>query len=511
MAQADAERALKNSVFLFVRMAVVLVIGLYTSRVVLRTLGFEDFGIYNVVGSVVLFFTFLNTALTGATSRYLTYELGSGTPDSLQKTYSMAINAHLILAGLMLILLETGGVWFVNHRLNIPEERMIAANWCFQLSVLALVINVATVPFSSCVIAHEHMNYYAVVSIAESLLKLGGVLLLIKFSCDKLIIYSAVILAVTILIRLSYLVYCRHRLGDCRYVRFFDLKLLRQFTSYSGYSLLVSSADGISLQCRNIFFNWFASVLANAAMGLANQVIGVLNGFVDTFTQAVKPQIIKSYASGDRNYFLRLIFSSTKMNYLLFALVSLPVLLNLQFLLDLWLGEYPPYTIPFIQAIVLYMVFDVTQQPLWTAIHATGNIKTHEILMASIKVLVIPVTYLALKWGYSPVLTLYLWAALNMLCAIVRTVYSRFHIELPLRDYLKRVVLPLCMVTLLSLPLPWWLSTVISQPWVKLLVTSAINTLAIICFGYGIGLERSEREFVLRLGPVRRLTAIFKR
>ena len=353
MSQVDAHRALKNSLFLFARMVVVLFIGLYTSRVVLRTLGFEDYGIYNVVGSVVLFFTFLNTALTGATSRFLTYELGGGDPKKLRRTFSMAVNAHIMLALLMVLLLEAGGVWFINHKLNIAPERMAAANWCFQLSVLSLAINVMVVPFSSSIIAHEHMNYYALVSILDSLLKLGAVFTLVAVKSDKLIAYSALLLGVTVIVRLMYALYCHFRLKDCRYERCFDTKLLGQFASFSGYSLLTSSADGITIQSRNIFFNWFTGLLANAAMGVANQVIGVINGFVDTFTQAISPQIIKSYASGNWNYFMRLIFSSAKLNFILFALVSFPVALNMDFLLGIWLGEFPPYAGPFILAILV--------------------------------------------------------------------------------------------------------------------------------------------------------------
>ena len=496
MARDDAHRALKNSLFMFVRMAVVLLIGLYTSRVVLRTLGIEDYGIYNVVGSVVMFFTFLNTALTGATSRYLTYELGAGRPDRLTLTYSTALLAHFLLALAMVILLEAGGVWFVNHKLNIAPERMVAANWCFQFSVLSLAVNVATVPFSANIIAHEHMNYYALVSIVEAVLKLGAVLALVVIHSDKLIAYSALVLAVTVIVRAGYALYCRFRLRDCCFERRFDARLLGQLASFSGYSLLTSSADVVTMQSRNIFFNWFVGVVANAAMGIANQVLTVLRGFVDAFTQAIEPQIVKSYASGDREYFMQLIFSSTKMNYLLYMLASLPVLLNLDFLLDLWLVEYPAYTVPFIQAIALFLVFDMLQQPLWTAIHATGRIKWHEILMSGIKVLAIPATYLALKWGYSPVVTLYIWAGLNVLCAVVRTLYAHYAIQLPVGRYLGKVMVPLLAVTLLAVPLPLWLAVRMEDGWMQLLATGALCVGLLAGCAYFVGLDKRERAFV---------------
>jgi O-antigen/teichoic acid export membrane protein len=354
------------------------------------------------------------------------------------------------------------------------------------------------------------MNYYALVSITEAVLKLGAVLALVAVNSDKLIAYSALILGVTVIVRLMYALYCHFRLKDCRYERCFDTKLLGQFASYSGYSLLTSSADGITMQSRNIFFNWFTGVLANAAMGVANQVINVINGFVDTFTKAISPQIIKSYASGNRSYFMRLIFSSAKLNYLLFALICFPVVLNMDFLLGIWLGEYPPYAGPFILAILLFTVFDVIQQPLWTAIYATGDIKVHEILMSSIKILVIPATYFALKSGLSPVVTLYIWAGFNVICAVVRTVYAHFLIDLSIRDYLKKVILPIILVTLLSIPLPLWLSTVIGNGWIKLLVTGILSVIAIGLSGYLVGLDSQERVFVSNLGPVKKVIGLFR-
>lgn len=501
MSQENVQRVLKNSVFLFIRMVIVLVLGLYTSRLVLQALGLDDYGIYNVVGSVVLFLTFLQNALGSATSRYITYDLGVGDQERLNKTFTMAIWAHFILAITLILILETAGLWFINHKLNVPTERMNAVNWCFQLSILSMALHLVSIPFISSITAHEHMNFYAIVSIFEALLKLGVAFILITVSADRLIFFSALTLVVTIIVRMMYALYCTFKLTDCRFIRCFDVNQLKKFASFSGWSLLVSSTDGISMQSRNIFFNWFTGVLANAAMGIANQVLNVLNGFVDSFTQAIKPQIIKSFAAGDRLYLMRLIFSSTKMNFFLFAIISLPVVLNLEFLLDIWLKEYPPLTIPFVRAIIVYMIFDVTQQPLWTTVYATGNIKIHEILMASIKAFNIPIAYFVLKAGYSPAIPLFIWAALNFVCAIVRTIYSHSLFHLPLGDYLKKVILPLVAVSVLAGALPWWLSSVISHPWMKLLATTFTSVLMISVTGFFIGLDCNERLAVLRFIP----------
>lgn len=509
MSQNDAYRALKNSLFMFARMVIVLFIGLYTSRVVLRALGFEDYGIYNVVGSVVSFFTFLNVALSGSTSRYLSFELGSGDKDSLSRTYSMAINAHVLLAVFLVIILEAGGVWFINHKLNISPERLSAANWCFQFSVMSLAYYVITVPFNSSVIAHEHMNFYALVSIIEAVFKLGVAVLLVFADSDRLIAYSALMLLVTILVRTMYVVFCMKRFPDCRYVKCFDADLIKRFASFSGFSLITCSVDGVTMQSRNIFFNWFTGVVVNAAMGITNQVINVINGFVDAFSQSVKPQIIKSYASNDREYFMQLLFSSSKMNFFLIALVGIPLCVNIDFFLKIWLGEFPPMTGQFIRAIILFSVIDALQQPLWTAVSATGNIKVHELMMSGIKVLAIPLTYLLLKEGYSPAVTLYAWIGLNVICAIVRTIYSRYSFGLPLKSYIVGVILPVLCVCAITLPLPIIISRCVDNPWLCLLFTTVISTVLLLVSGYFIALDRKERVFILNSALMRKILTTF--
>lgn len=502
MSQGNAQRILKNSIYMFIRMAVVLVLGLITSRLVLQALGFDDYGTYNVVNSVVLFLTFLQNALTIATSRHITYDLGIGDELRLRKSYSISIIAHLVLAAILVLILETAGIWFINNYLNVPEGRMTAVNWCFQFCIWSMVIHLVSIPFISSIVAYEHMNYYALVSIIEAALKLGIAVLLLVSSSDRLILYASLTLVMTILVRLMYYLYCRRRLSGCRFTRDFDADQVKQFVKFSGWSVLVNSTDGISLHCRNIFLNWFCGVLANAAMGVATQVFNVLNGFSGSFTQAIKPHIIKTYASGDRQYLFRLIYSSTKILFFIFVIISLPVLLNLEFLLDLWLKEYPPLTIPFVQAIIFYLFFDVTQQALSTTVYATGNIKIHEIVIASIKVWIIPITYFTLKWGYSPVLPMFIWAFLNFLCAIARTFISHSLFGLPLGTFARKVILPLLAVSVLSFILPWWLSSVITQPWLKLVVTTFLSILLVSLSGFFIGMDKDERTIVLQFIPL---------
>ena len=511
MSQQDASRALKNTLFLFLRMGVVLVINLYLSRVVLAMLGINDYGLYNVVGSVVWFFTFLNFALTNATSRYITYELGVGDVGKIRRTYSMAVNTHAILALVMLALMETGGLWFLNRHVVIPPDRVAAANWCFQFSVLLFCASIMRVPLHSKVIAYEKMRFYAFTSMGEAVLKLLFVLAVAHTTCDKLIAYSALLFAASLIVLGVYVAYNRLKFADTRYMCCWDGSMIRQFLSYSGYSMLVNGADGMTVSSRNIFFNWFSTAVSNAAMGIANQVITLFNVFVDSFSQAFRPQIIKSYAAGDRSYFMQLIYSSSKIYYYLFLMISLPVLLNLPFILTVWLGQYPAGTEAFVLAIVAYTIFDVFQMPLVTAVHATGKLRVHQIMIASIKILAIPATYLALLLGGSPELTLYLWASLNVVCAVARTLYMRRLIDLSLRRYLADVVIKMLVVTLIAVPLPLWTATLIPQGWWRLLATGALSVAIVGAASFFVGINRKEREFVLSLPASQRILSFFNR
>ena len=494
MPQESAQRVAKNTAFLFIRMVVVMLVQLYASRVILRTLGFEDFGIYNVVGSVVVFFSFMNTALNNATSRYLTYDLGAGNQNALNQTYSMAIKSHTLLALLLLLIMEVVGVWFVNTHLNIPEERMPATNWAYQFSLLTFCTHIITVPFNSDIVAHERMNVYAFVSITDAFLKLFIVFALVWSPSDKLISYAILLWVESVLVFLMQVLYCKYRLTDTRFLnKYWDWSKVKQFASYSGWSIAVNAADGATTQCRSIFFNWFLGTIANAALGIANQVITLISVFVGNFSQSYRPQIIKSYAGGDKNYFMKLIFSTSKLSYYMFLIISIPIILNIDYLLQIWLGNYPDHTIGFIKAIIVFAIIDAFQQPLWTAVHATGKLKIHQLMIGFIKILAIPMTYITLRLGYPAELTLYLWAGLNGVAAVARTVYMRVLIGLPLRKYLTDVLIKIVVVSLIVFPASWYIASACGNQLVRLLVSSACSVLLICITTYAIGLNNEER------------------
>ena len=494
--QNNSNRIAKNTLYLFFRMFLVLAVGLYTSRVVLGTLGVEDYGLYNVVGSVVVLFGFLQQALNNATYRYLAYGIGQGNQDALRNTFSMAINAHLILVCIILLLSETFGLWFLHHKLVIPAERMEAANFAYQMSILCCCVNIIKTPYNSSIIAHEKMNFYAYTSIIEVVLKLFIVYLLTIGGFDKLMLYSFLILAVTAAMLLWYYVQCKRLFPECHYQRHWDGSLISNMVKYSGLSIIVNMIDVCVNQSIVFFFNIFFGLVANAALGIANQVNSQLTNFLNSFTQSYGPQIIKSYASGDKNYFMKLMFSSSKFSYYLLLFASIPVLLNIDFILKLWLKNPPENAGMFFAVVIWYSLVDAYSAPLWTGVHATGNIKVHQILMASIKVLNIPLAYVLLKAGCPAWSALLLKVVLNIVCSIVRPCYVRKLYGLPLTKYFKEVLGVIFLTTALTMPVPLYVSEIMEDGWTKFVTTSFSFVIIAVPVIYVVGLNKREKELL---------------
>ncbi|MCM1035566.1 MAG: MATE family efflux transporter [Paludibacter sp.] len=499
--QQNTNRIARNTLYLYMRMILVTLVSLYTSRIVLQTLGVDDFGIYSVVASIIVFFSFFNNALKTTTTRYIAFELGTGNRERLKQIYSMSINCHIMLAIAVGIILEVVGVWLLNNRLNIAPERLSAANWVFQFSLLTFCVGIIQIPFDSCIIAHEKMNFYALISIVEAVGKLGVAYLLIFSHFDKLILYAALLSVIAVLVMLCYWIYCRIRLSDCSYIRFWDKSLISDFASYSGWSLLVNTTDVVVIQGRSILVNIFLGVVANAALGIAGQVYNALAMFARNFASAFNPQIYKSYAAGDKSYFMQLIFTTSKISYCLLLLPLIPLLLNLPFVLDLWLGRgtYPLITSSYICAMMLFAILDAAQAPLWNAIFATGDIRVHQIMMGIIKISVLPLTWWLLRNGDNGVWVLWVWGLGNLLCAIVRTLYAHWAIQLDLRHYLKDVVGRISIVTLLTLPLPLTITLYVQSGWMTLLLSTLLSCLLLGIFTFYIGLTGDERKYMQQL------------
>lgn len=495
----STQRIAKNTLFMFIRMILVMCVGFYTSRVVLTTLGVDNYGIYNIVGSVVVFMSFFKNALNNATYRFLTFELGKGNIERLRQTFTMAINAHVILAILLWIILEFVGVWFLNNQLNIPENRMFAANWVFQLSLLTFILEVVKTPFNSLIISHERMSFYAYSSIVEVVLKLVVVYILLIGYMDKLILYALLILLVSICMLFWYIIYCHKKFQETHYEYYWESKMFKGFISYSGWSLLVNGADVTVQQCINIFFNIFNGVAANAAMGIAIQVNTILNNFLSTFTTSFSPQIIKSYAQKNMEYFMKLILSTSKISYFFLLLIAFPIIINIDYLLEVWLVVPPPLAGTFLCYIIIYSLIDAISAPLWNAVHATGNIRIHQILMSSIKIMNIPLGYILLKNEFPLYSIIALYAGLNGICCIVRAIYMKHLINLPLKEYFFGVLFRCFLVSVMAIPLPLYYSINHSEGCKNLFITSFLFVLPYLLLVYFIGLTKKEKELCMNL------------
>ncbi len=404
---ANNKRIAKNTLLLYIRMLLTIVVGLYTSRVVLNTLGVSDYGIYNVVGGIVAMLAFLNSALTAASQRFISFELGRGDKQKLKTIFCTSVTIHAILAIIIFIIAETIGLWFVNTHLNIEPTRMTAANWVYQCSILTFMLTIVSVPYNSCIVAHEHMNAFAYVSILEAILKLLIVYLLLVINYDKLIIYGILVLCVAFIIRLIYGLYCKRHFEECTYHFTFDKTLFKEMFSFAGWSVVGNLGFSFKDQVANVILNIFFGTVVNAARGIALQVNGIISNFSNNFIMALNPQITKQYAAGDIGNSMKLVYAGCRYSFFLLALIAIPVMINLDYVLKLWLGNVPEYTSEFLQLALCAALINSMASPLVTALQATGNIKGFQISICIVMLLELPMAYLILYFGGKPYMAMY--------------------------------------------------------------------------------------------------------
>lgn len=425
-----------------------MLISFYTSRVVLKALGAEDFGTYNVVGGVVVMFTFINSAMTTGTQRHLSFELG--TPGgNVRRIFSACFNIHFWLALIILLLSETVGLWFLNVKLNFPEGRMEAVNWVYQFSIIACIFNIIRVPFNAAIIAYEKMSFYAYIGIIEGVLKLLIVFLLYFSPFDKLIYYSLLMTIVICFVTVVYVIYCHIYFKEIKYEKVHDKQLYGDLLNFSGWTLFGSIANMARNQGVTFIVNIFYGVTINAAIGIANQVNAGISQFVSGFQQAFNPQLTKAEASKDREYQFRLINMTAKYSYLVILFCSIPIIYNLDYLLSFWLGEYPPYSKEFCMWIVIATLIDSLSGPLWVTIFATGQIKSYQIVISLLLLTILPLSYLFGTLGIEPQYIFALQSLLNFLAIIVRLFMMRHLIGFNIIRFSKEVFLPTVVVSIL--------------------------------------------------------------
>jgi len=446
--QENNKRIAKNTMMLYFRMLFSMGVGLYTSRVVLEVLGVEDFGIYTVVGGLVVMFSLLNRSLSSAIQRYLTFELGAGNKDKLRETFSTSLNILFIISLLIIILAQTVGLWFLNTMMDIPDGRMNVANLVFQISLITFVLSVISVPYNAAITAHENFKVYSQISIFEVVLKLVVVLSLkISMSADKLIIYAFMLLGVALIIRLIYGFYCTKHYEECRYLRKIDIPLVKDMLSFSAWNFIGGSAFLLKTQGLNILLNMFFGVVINAAQGIAAQVQTVVSSFVSNFITVVNPQITKLYASKDFESMNKLVFYSSRLSFFLMLIFTAPIFMETEFILNLWLRQVPQYAVVFTQLMLISISIDMLSNPINTAVLATKKIALYQSVGGGITLLNIPVSFLFLKMGYSPYATIIISCVISVVALFARLIVTKNILPFSMGSYIKNVIMRIIIVS----------------------------------------------------------------
>lgn len=493
------KRIAKNTLALYVRMLLLLVINLYTSRVVLKILGVEDYGIYNIVGGVIIFFSFINSALAGATQRFLNYELGRNDTEKLKSVFNASVYVHLIVILIIILLGETVGLWFIHTQLNIPQARLHAALIVYHLSIVTFCIHVLRAPFNASIIANENMKYYAYISIVEAVLKLVIAYALLLSSFDKLIFYGTLTLITSLIMTGVCIIYSKRHFYFIVINRRYEKSIITSLLSFSLWSCFGNLSNIVSSQGLNVLLNIFWGVAINAAMGLANHISAAAGGFVGNFQTAFNPSIVKLYASGDIERHNNLVYQASKVSFFLFWFFFVPFVFNAYYVLDLWLDEVPTFTDLFCQLLMADLCLSALSGPLWVSAQATGKIRAYMLTVGCLNILSLPVSYLLLKFGYSPYIVMVVKIGLDLCTYIYRLFFLRSNMNFSLIIYVRKVVFPILKVIILSIPFPVLICLRTTQGLSRLLDTTSAAVIVIALTVYYAGLSKEERAFCCKL------------
>lgn len=490
------KRIAKNTLLLYVRMLFMMVIGLYTSRVILDKLGEVDFGIYNVVGGFVTMFAVISGAMTSATQRFLSFEIGKGKEGNVKGIFSTMVYIHLFLALIILFLGEVLGVWFLNAHMNFPIGRYDAANWVFQLSLLVFILNVINVPYNGALIAYEKMSAFAYFSIFDAIFKLAICYVITLTPFDKLIVYAAFMALIQIALLLMYFFYCKSKFKECKFTGKFNREYGKKVGSFVSWNLIGSLAGVAKEQGVNVVLNIFFGPAVNAARGIAYQVLGKLNGFVSNFQMAMNPQIIKNYASGELVSLYKLVFRGAKFSYLLLLTLSLPIVVEASLVLSLWLKEVPQFTVIFLQITIFTALINTLSNPLIITMHATGKVRDYQVVVGCLSLLTLPLVYIALKLGAAPYMAMVIAFLVELVCHFARLYMLVRSIDFPMVAFLRSVTFRMVLITMISLVLPALAHQTIAITSWRFIVVCILSLMSTIGFGYYLGFNKADRNIL---------------
>lgn len=495
--QSNKKRLAKNTALLYMRTFFVMAISLFTSRVILQTLGVEDYGAYTIVGGFVSFFSIISGTLVATTQRYITFELGKDIEGNPQKIFSAAMCIHVALSILLLLLFETVGLWFLNYKLNIPADRMIAANWVYQLSILAFLVNIISTPYTAVIIAHERMKAFAYISILDVVLKLVVVYALYLTPFDKLVMYSIFIFAIAFLDRMIYNIYCKRHFSETKLKLVKDKQLYKSMFSFAGMNFIGSFASILAQQGVDIIINLFFGVTLNAARGIANQTLSAFTRFVNDFMTALNPQITKEYAAGNKEKSIALCFQGAKFSFFLMLFFAIPVIFRTPQILRLWLGDYPDYAVIFIRCAFVLTLLAILSGPLITEILATGNLTTTTWWIGGTRLITLPLVYLCFKLGGSPEYAYYSLIFIELVSLYLRLfILERLVCIKIAKAFTTSVLFRALVSTGIAISIIYFVDACIAESFFGLFAFLLISILFIALIIIAFGITKNERLLI---------------
>lgn len=488
----------RNTILLYGRTLLLLFVSLFTSRIILKSLGVEDFGTYTAVAGVVTMLSMMTGPLSGAISRFITYELGTGDKEKLKRVFANSMAIQILFSVTAVILIETIGVWFLNTKMNIPEDRMSAANWVLQFSVLSFVFQLLSTPFNAVIIAHEKMSSFAYISFLDGVLKLVVAYLIYVVPTDKLASYSVLLAIEALIIRLIYTFYSKNNFEECNaYKLRIDKDIFLEMFGFAGWSMFGGAAGVIHVQGTNILLNLFGGSVVNAAYGIASQVNSAVTSFVNNFTTAINPVIIKSYASGERDYMLSLVYQGARFSYYLMLFFVVPIFSETEFIVNLWLGQSPKYSVLFIRLLMVNILIDAVSKTMISGVNANGDIREYQIIVGGLLILNLPLSYLALKLAAQVEVVIEISIIISIVALLARMIMGRKLIGISIKHFIKDVILKVSIVTFFAFSVPLLLHHFLPYSTVRFITVLIVGVITCAVSVFAVGCNRNERQLIL--------------
>lgn len=495
------KRIAKNTILLYIRMFFLICVQLYTVPIILKTLGIEDYGIFNVVGGIVIMFSFIGSSLASGSQRFIAFEIGRKNNIQLIKVFNTSITIYLFLGIISFLLLEVIGYWFLNYKMNIPSTRIYAANWVFQLSIITFLVNLISIPYNALVIAHEKMNIFAYITILECILKLVAAIILEYVAFDFLITYAGFVCLIALIIRIIYQIYCKQSFNECKNIKLtFEKNISRELLMYSGWNMIGALAIISRQQGLNLIINLFFGPIINAAHSIAQQMNGILTQFVNNLYIATRPQITKYYACGKYEEMWKLVFRSSKLAFYLMMLFTIPLLFELSTILNIWLHNVPPYTIIITKLMIISLLIETLANQIIGAYQAANKIKRYQLLSSTIILSTTPISYIFLKYvPQFPIIPYCISIGLSVLYVISILWNAKIEIGLELKKYLIDVILKIIIVYVISCIIPYYITILMPPSLIRIIFTVIVGSSTSLALIWLLGLNSIEKESVIKI------------